>query len=695
MEQGTSMLQVLPQPRSIPSTIIWLIYGVILAGTLIAIIVLAPNNKNSRDEKVRMPTLKNPTTMENTSGQSAMPNTSWLCRSDDEISYTNSLGDVMVMNVTSGFSYPRKAQKRETLDDCHSIPIHFMERINAVENPMKPESSTPAFAVSSSSIPVHPSSWLEEMKPLSQFTNGSRFKDSSFVKSPRNRIRNLPRLRVVPNHRKARRTAKNHDGLGYLKKHQQRETEPFDAEPSPSIYISKNAFESVRVGESSWLIHTIVQQDERRRLSLINLAISRADILAQDMDEFDTDWIPDAGDRYRALLPSNQLYVTSILGAKIVDEGQAETFFIAAPIHDFSVRFLYRLRLDFPPLKFSTLGPLSCLTCSTNKSEEIRLGHEPRCDWSEVLLSFSFKNYILHCRGSKPPKTVVVSMENNTVIRNLDNNDELRKLHSTIQWPLKHKFDVGLQDGSRAKAVLYLPHNFNKTKSVKIKLLVQLSDHQDDQMVTAKFDVSIITYLVAVEGYAVLSADIRGSKFKSVDYIGMRVRRREVLQVQDYIKVIHHVLKEFNFIDSKVGFGIFGKDYGGHMALKLIAQDDVLNEINSTTCYVAINPVTLWQLYVNPFTIESSSASVRATRREEYINRYLSPMVRKMKNKHFALFKGNTHPEHQLYMDDLKEMMDRHNVEYQNYCYKNSNCTISQVSLYKQLGAYFKNCIGG
>lgn len=72
------------------------------------------------------------------------------------------------------------------------------------------------------------------------------------------------------------------------------------------------------------------------------------------------------------------------------------------------------------------------------------------------------------------------------------------------------------------------------------------------------------------------------------------------MQIADYARVVQLVAEKFNCVDSRVGFGVFGEAYGGHMVLNLVAGEDEAGSVFS--CGVAVKPIAAWQPYVYPFT---------------------------------------------------------------------------------------------
>ena len=73
------------------------------------------------------------------------------------------------------------------------------------------------------------------------------------------------------------------------------------------------------------------------------------------------------------------------------------------------------------------------------------------------------------------------------------------------------------------------------------------------------------------------------------------------LEVQDQITVVEHVLKKINCIDENQ-VGIYGEDYGGYMALNVMALD----RHKIFKCCAAVSPITAWQHYSYLFGVKVS-----------------------------------------------------------------------------------------
>lgn len=77
------------------------------------------------------------------------------------------------------------------------------------------------------------------------------------------------------------------------------------------------------------------------------------------------------------------------------------------------------------------------------------------------------------------------------------------------------------------------------------------------------------------------------------------------MQMRDYTTVIAHILRHLQCFEHKV-VGVFGENYGAHMALNLLADNHEgklhVDGDDKFQCCVAVDPMAKWQDYVYPFT---------------------------------------------------------------------------------------------
>ncbi|XP_031782006.1 uncharacterized protein LOC103317425 isoform X3 [Nasonia vitripennis] len=277
----------------------------------------------------------------------------------------------------------------------------------------------------------------------------------------------------------------------------------------------KYAFESARIGKTPWILHTIVHFSSLHNISVLNMAISRSNTLNRESKTHEVhhgsgNWNPRSSRLFKPLL-ADDLYVTRILAAKVDSEDEATAYFVAAPVANVSRRFLYKMKVVYPPLEYPTLEPVRCLTCleeNNPMSLKERVSRRyPRCIWSDVLMSHTAENYILNCRGPKLPWTAIISTPSNRIIRRLDTWSEFRSWHRSKSHPQQHEFELGLKDGFQARVSLHVPFDWkNKFGECrrKLRLLLRLANEQDGQLVNAQFDLSLTTFLTGVKGYAVI-----------------------------------------------------------------------------------------------------------------------------------------------------------------------------------------------
>ncbi|XP_011503482.1 PREDICTED: uncharacterized protein LOC105366659 [Ceratosolen solmsi marchali] len=342
-------------------------------------------------------------------------------------------------------------------------------------------------------------------------------------------------------------------------------------------------------------------------LSFLNMALSRAITIISDIRSFNGSfqWIPYASTRCNPLL-KNDLYVIHIVGLRIISYDEVLVYFIAAPLHSGSERFLYQLKVTYPPLEYQNHELPQCMTCPENFKRSPTLitehafetntrGHRTQCTFSNILMSRNCQYYILKC---------------------------------------------------------------------KLRLLLRIANHQNNQLVTDEYELSLATHLASLGNYAVLYT----------------------------MTVVKHVTKYFHRLDLYAGNGVFG----GHMVLNLIAGPKMKKFLNKEDhnlfqCCAAIRPFTHWQNYIHPFTMKPTEGIIGVLRRKNYKVQYLLPLARHLRGTSFTLLRKSPEQEkYQEYFNDLVEMLSREGVSF-NYHIYGKNCS-SRFKLYEDLRKFFKKC---
>jgi hypothetical protein len=98
--------------------------------------------------------------------------------------------------------------------------------------------------------------------------------------------------------------------------------------------------EPMKIGKSNWFLHTVIDTNIILKRSFLNIALSNLTTIASDIRNINGsfEWIPHAGRRYNPIL-AKELYVTRILGIRIIGKDEVLVYFVAAPISTNSQRY--------------------------------------------------------------------------------------------------------------------------------------------------------------------------------------------------------------------------------------------------------------------------------------------------------------------------------------------------------------------
>uniref|UniRef100_A0A8C1CA07 Uncharacterized protein n=1 Tax=Cyprinus carpio carpio TaxID=630221 RepID=A0A8C1CA07_CYPCA len=212
----------------------------------------------------------------------------------------------------------------------------------------------------------------------------------------------------------------------------------------------------------------------------------------------------------------------------------------------------------------STVGlfPRRCLTCELNKAH---------CTFFSAIVSPTNQHVLLHCKGMKTnyyllPHDNYYILENNSVLK-----AALR--YKRIQCMSSHELNCLISFFS-----------------------VFISDTAPGgQQVNDRYSLDWDSVLVSSDNVIVARLDGRGSGFQGQKVLQEVHRRLGSVELQDQLTAVEYLLK-LPYID-RTRIGVFGRGYGGYIALLLIKSTESLFK-----CAAAMSPVTDWNLYASAFS---------------------------------------------------------------------------------------------
>uniref|UniRef100_A0A8C1LB64 Uncharacterized protein n=2 Tax=Cyprinus carpio TaxID=7962 RepID=A0A8C1LB64_CYPCA len=224
----------------------------------------------------------------------------------------------------------------------------------------------------------------------------------------------------------------------------------------------------------------------------------------------------------------------------------------------------------------STVGlfPRRCLTCELNKAH---------CTFFSAIVSPTNQHVLLHCKGMKTNYYLLP-------------HDSPHAGSPVTLMPLKI-FDRYLVCSSCVFAELPLkvayPPDFSESRTYALLLMIDTAP--GGQQVNDRYSLDWDSVLVSSDNVIVARLDGRGSGFQGQKVLQEVHRRLGSVELQDQLTAVEYLLK-LPYID-RTRIGVFGRGYGGYIALLLIKSTESLFK-----CAAAMSPVTDWNLYASAFS---------------------------------------------------------------------------------------------
>uniref|UniRef100_A0A8C9V9R9 Dipeptidyl peptidase like 10 n=1 Tax=Scleropages formosus TaxID=113540 RepID=A0A8C9V9R9_SCLFO len=322
-------------------------------------------------------------------------------------------------------------------------------------------------------------------------------------------------------------------------------------------------------------------------------------------------------------LTSGNWEVTKILG---FDEINQKIFFL-------STEGSSRRRQLF---SVSTVGlfPRRCLTCDLNKTH---------CSYFDADMSPGQQHVILHCKGE-------------------------RHLGGRSNFPLK----ACLILRNLKKYFQYLPSTI-----IVFDLLICSDGAPGSQLVSDQFQLDWDSVLVSSDNIIVARLDGRGAGFQGQRVLHAIHQTLGTVDVKDQIAAVEFMLKS-PYID-RTRIGVFGKGYGGYVALMMLKSTE-----NLIKCAVTVSPVTDWKLYASAFSERFLGMPVRDDSTYQ-VSRFLENTL--------LLAPSNVHFQHSA---ELIKHLIKVGANYTMQMYPDEGHFFSQKSqqhFYTSLITYFRECL--
>jgi dipeptidyl-peptidase-4 len=253
-----------------------------------------------------------------------------------------------------------------------------------------------------------------------------------------------------------------------------------------------------------------------------------------------------------------------------VDEKNGYIYFISNK-DDFLDRSLYRVSL--------------------NDKKIVRITKEPGTNGAEISPDLAtFINS--HSDAATPTRQDLCRMDGTRIA--VLNDGAVPELANYQLTPIEF-VDVTADDGTKLKASIIKPANFDATK--KYPVLIEVYGGPHVQMVRNVW--SGFGYLwhdaIAQRGYIIFTLDNRGSWARGHAFETPIYHQMAKVELQDQLAGVKY-LKSLGYVDSD-RIGITGGSYGGYMTLEAL-----FNASDSFKLGISDAPVTDWKLYDTIYT---------------------------------------------------------------------------------------------
>uniref|UniRef100_A0A9J7XGE5 Inactive dipeptidyl peptidase 10-like n=1 Tax=Cyprinus carpio carpio TaxID=630221 RepID=A0A9J7XGE5_CYPCA len=325
----------------------------------------------------------------------------------------------------------------------------------------------------------------------------------------------------------------------------------------------------------------------------------------------------------------------------------------------------------------STVGlfPRRCLTCELNKAH---------CTFFSAIVSPTNQHVLLHCKGPGAP-TVIIHSLNTANYYILENNSVLKAALRYKRIQLLEYRSVQTDHFELPLKVAY-PPDFSESRTYALLLMIDTAP--GGQQVNDRYSLDWDSVLVSSDNVIVARLDGRGSGFQGQKVLQEVHRRLGSVELQDQLTAVEYLLK-LPYID-RTRIGVFGRGYGGYIALLLIKSTESLFK-----CAAAMSPVTDWNLYASAFSERYLGFPLQDDSRYQFSSVLQNPQGFRDQTLMLlhATADANVHFQH---MAELIKNLVKVGANYTLQIYPDEGHFLSKSSdrhMASTLSSYFRSCL--
>ncbi|XP_077184682.1 inactive dipeptidyl peptidase 10-like isoform X2 [Paroedura picta] len=223
----------------------------------------------------------------------------------------------------------------------------------------------------------------------------------------------------------------------------------------------------------------------------------------------------------------------------------------------------------------------TCVTCG------LRLG----CSFVDVSFSPGLGHFVLFCKGPGIPQVSLHCTANPHDFLLLEENQLLQDSLMHKETPLVQFRTLRLASYDLPVRVTLPPPN----QCAVCPLLLMLPETPGSQQATEEFHLDWDTVLSSSLGAVVVQFDGRGSGNQGLKLLHEVNRQLGYLDIKDHVTLMQ-LLQQLPYVDRR-RTAVYGKAYGGFLALKLLAvAEDLLK------CGAAVAPITSFRFHAATFS---------------------------------------------------------------------------------------------
>ena len=214
---------------------------------------------------------------------------------------------------------------------------------------------------------------------------------------------------------------------------------------------------------------------------------------------------------------------------------------------------------------------------------------------SDAEFSANHKYFINTFSNLKTPYTFTVNLgENGKIVKTIIDNKTLLKQLKAYDLPQKEFTTYKSANGIDLNGYIIKPANFDPHQKYPV-LIYQYSANIQTVRNTWNSSNDYFHYLLAQQGYIVVSADPRGTGGRGAKFKKLTYKQLGKLELED-ISAVAKQLAQLPYVDTK-RIGIWGWSFGGFMS-----SNAILKKPDVFRMAIAVAPVTNWRFYDTVYT---------------------------------------------------------------------------------------------